>query len=83
VDGEMGVFNMRATHFNPLVIWQDFRKGEREVPRAERAQLLAQTNAYKQSPWLGPLRVAYRASEWGLAQFFLADNLVVIARKKK
>ncbi|HEX3800178.1 MAG TPA: class I SAM-dependent methyltransferase [Verrucomicrobiae bacterium] len=82
IERELSVFNVRTTHFNPLVIWQDFRRGEREVARAERSQLLARTNAYKQSPWLGPARAAYGFSEWGLARFFLADNLVAIARAR-
>ncbi len=82
VEREFAVLNLRSTHFNPVVIWQDFRRGQREIPRAERSQLLARTNAAKQSPWLAPLRLAYRASEGCLAQFLLADNLVVIARKK-
>ena len=69
------------SHFNPIVIWQDFRRGERDVPRAERSSLLKRTNAAKQSLRRFPLRLAYRAAEAILAQFKLADNLVLIGRK--
>ena len=66
VEREFTVLKLKSTHFNPLVIWQDFRGGGREVPRAERAQLLKRTNAYKQSPWMLPVQVAYRATEMAL-----------------
>jgi 2-polyprenyl-3-methyl-5-hydroxy-6-metoxy-1,4-benzoquinol methylase/Zn ribbon nucleic-acid-binding protein len=78
---ELSIVRVQSTHFNPIVIWQDFRRGERDVPRAERSSLLKRTNAAKQSPWLFPLRLAYRAAEAILAQFKLADNLVLIGRK--
>jgi 2-polyprenyl-3-methyl-5-hydroxy-6-metoxy-1,4-benzoquinol methylase len=78
---EFSVLSLRSTHFNPIVIWQDFRTGEREIPHAERSALLKRTNAAKQSPWLAPVRLAYRATEAALAQCLLADNLVIIAKK--
>jgi 2-polyprenyl-3-methyl-5-hydroxy-6-metoxy-1,4-benzoquinol methylase len=73
---------LTSMHFNPLVIWQDFRGGARDIPRAERAKLLKRTTGYKKSPWLGPVRLAYQAAELSLSRFFLADNVVVVARKK-
>jgi 2-polyprenyl-3-methyl-5-hydroxy-6-metoxy-1,4-benzoquinol methylase len=76
------VLKVKSTHFNPLVVWQDFRGGGREVPRAERAQLLKRTNAFKQSPWMFPLRAAYRVTEMALGTFLLSDNLVIIGQKK-
>ncbi len=82
VEREFTVLKLKSTHFNPLVIWQDFRGGGREVPRAERAQLLKRTNAYKQSPWMLPAKVAYRATELALGTVLMADNLVIIGRKK-
>jgi SAM-dependent methyltransferase len=71
-----------STHFNPLVIWRDYRGGARDIPRAERSQLLQRTTRYKKSPWLYPARLAYRAAEAGLGQFNLADNIVVVGRKR-
>ena len=79
---EFAVVKLKSTHFNPIVIWRDYRGGEREVPRAERASLLKRTNTYKQSPWMLPARIAYHAAESVLGVFKLADNLVVIGRKK-
>lgn len=79
---EFVVAEMRSIHFNPLVIWQDFRGGEREIPRAERVQLLKRTTGYKKSRWLWPVKVAYRAAEAALGSVFLADNVAVVGRKK-
>jgi len=81
VEQELLVLKLKSTHFNPLVIWQDFCGGGREVPRAERAQLLKRTNAYKQSPWMLPAKAAYRATEMALGMFLMADNLVIIGQK--
>jgi 2-polyprenyl-3-methyl-5-hydroxy-6-metoxy-1,4-benzoquinol methylase len=78
---EFTVVKLTSSHFNPIVIWQDLRRGSREVPRQERSQLLKRTNAYKQSPWLFPVRCAYRAGEAILASSMLADNLVAVCRK--
>jgi len=77
------VLKLKSTHFNPVVIWQDFRRGGREIPRAERSELLKRTNSLKQSPWLFPARLAYRGAESILGAFLLADNLVVVARKQE
>jgi hypothetical protein len=79
---EFSVMEMRSTHFNPLVIWQDFRGGEREVSRADRVKLLKRTTGYKKSRWLWPVKVAYRAAEAALSSVFLADNVAVVGRKK-
>ena len=82
VGREFTVVKLHATHFNPLVIWQDFHGGGREVPRAERAQLLKRTNAYKLSRWMFPLQAAYHATEVVLGTLLAADNLVIIGQKK-
>jgi 2-polyprenyl-3-methyl-5-hydroxy-6-metoxy-1,4-benzoquinol methylase len=76
------LLEVRATHFNPLVLWQDWQRPMGEVPDAERAGLLQRTNAMKQSRWMGPARVAYRLGEQLLAAFHLADNLVVVLQKR-
>jgi hypothetical protein len=65
------------------VIWRDFRGGEREIPRAERSQLLKRTTAYKQSRWMLPLKVGYKVSEEILGKFSMADNLIIVGRKKQ
>jgi 2-polyprenyl-3-methyl-5-hydroxy-6-metoxy-1,4-benzoquinol methylase len=79
---EFTIVDLKSTHFNPLVIWKDFRAGERAVPRAERSQLLKRTTAYKKSRWLLPIKICYQATEGVLGKFLMADNLVVVGRKK-
>jgi 2-polyprenyl-3-methyl-5-hydroxy-6-metoxy-1,4-benzoquinol methylase len=82
VSREFAVHAFKSTHFNPLVIYQDFRDGGREIARAERAQLLKRTNTYKKSAWMLPVRFCYRATEAALGKICLADNLAVIGRKQ-
>ncbi|MBP9902494.1 MAG: class I SAM-dependent methyltransferase [Verrucomicrobiota bacterium] len=72
----------RFTHFNPVVIWQDWRDNGREVSNAERGALLKRTTAYKQKGWMKPAKWAYRATENALAAFGLADNVVVVLKKR-
>jgi len=78
---EFTVVGMKSTHFNPIVIWQDFRGGERAISREERVKLLKRTTGYKQSKALVPVKVAYRAMESVLGKLFLADNVAVVGRK--
>jgi len=78
---EFSVAGMRSTHFNPLVIWKDFRGGERDISRAERVKLLKKTTSYKQSKWMRPVKAAYQTSEGVLAAFNLADNVAAVGRK--
>lgn len=73
---------LRTTHFNPIVIWQDWRRGGTEVSNPERGRLLKRTTGYKQNPWLWPVRMAYRGAEATLGKMGLADNLAVVLRKK-
>ncbi len=77
------VVEARGTHFNPLVLWQDWRRAEGEVPNAERAALLQRTTAYKQNRWLKPIKVLYAFAERTLAAFGLADNLAVVLRLRR
>jgi 2-polyprenyl-3-methyl-5-hydroxy-6-metoxy-1,4-benzoquinol methylase len=79
---EFSVVGRRSTHFNPLVIWQDFRGGEREISRADRIKLLKRTTGYKQSKWLQPVKMGYRAAEALLGGILMADNVAVVGRKK-
>lgn len=76
------IVGRQFTHFNPLVIWQDWRGGGREVPNVERGALLKRTTAYKQKAWLKPVRWAYGLAEKSLAVCGLADNLVFVLRKR-
>jgi 2-polyprenyl-3-methyl-5-hydroxy-6-metoxy-1,4-benzoquinol methylase len=74
---------LRSMHFNPLVIWNDFRHGGRDVPNAERAQLLQRTTAWKERPLLNPLKLLYRLVELGLGRLRLADNLAAVLSKRQ
>jgi len=76
------VVESRCTHFNPLVLWQDWRGRGEEVSNQERAALLKRTTAYKQKPWLKPVKALYRLTEQTLGAFGLADNLAMALRKK-
>jgi SAM-dependent methyltransferase len=73
---------VRFTHFNPIVVLQGWRRGGSEVSNAERGELLQRTTSYKQNSWLKPLKMVYSFAEKTLARFALADNLLVVLRKK-
>ncbi|MBN2507859.1 MAG: class I SAM-dependent methyltransferase [Verrucomicrobia bacterium] len=73
---------LQSTHFNPVVIWQDRRRGTGPVPEAERARLLRRTTAWKQARWLAPARWVYAAVERMLGRAGLADNLAIVLRKR-
>jgi hypothetical protein len=76
------VVSVRFTHFNPVVIWRDWRGRGRDVSNTERGELLKRTTAYKQQPWLAPIKWAYAVTEKSLASFGLADNVVVVVKKR-
>ena len=69
-------------HFNPIVIWQDFRNQGRDVSNVERAELLKRTTRYKQSTAMKPVKGLYRATEKILGSLKLADNLAVVLGKR-
>jgi 2-polyprenyl-3-methyl-5-hydroxy-6-metoxy-1,4-benzoquinol methylase len=71
-----------STHFNPLVLWQDWRSGKGFVPDEQRAQLLKRTTAYKRNPALKPVKLFLALAEAALATINLADNLVVVLQAK-
>jgi 2-polyprenyl-3-methyl-5-hydroxy-6-metoxy-1,4-benzoquinol methylase len=71
-----------SSHFNPVVICQDFRGRGEYVSDESRAALLKCTTAAKQNPLLKPVKYLYRVTEQILAQFNLADNLFIVLRKK-
>ena len=70
-----------STHFNPILVWQDWRGGGAEVSNTQRAALLQRTTAYKRNPLLKPLKAVYQLSETVLGAFNLADNLVAVMRR--
>jgi hypothetical protein len=72
---------MYNTHFNPLVIWQDWNSRGAPPSEAERAGLLKKTTALKQRSGLRPVKVLYHASERMLAAFCLADNLLIVLKR--
>lgn len=82
VGGQFQLLELRSTHFNPIVIAQDWRSGGREVSNSERGELLKRTTAYKQSAAMKPLKALYRLAEKTLGAFKLADNLAAVGRKR-
>jgi len=70
------------SHFNPAVLIQDFRRRTERVADQERARLLKRTTAWKQNPFLRPARWVYGCVERLLITMGLADNLVLVLRKK-
>ncbi|MCC7376513.1 MAG: methyltransferase domain-containing protein [Verrucomicrobiales bacterium] len=71
-----------GSHFNPMVIWQDWRRGTADVVSDhDRADLLRRTTRMKQSGWLRPAKVALGWVEGALAMAGLADNLWWVGRK--
>jgi len=73
---------LKSTHFNPVVLWQDWRRGEGRVPDAERARLLKRTTGWKQNSLMTPVKWMYTGIERILDLFRLADNLVVVLRRR-
>jgi 2-polyprenyl-3-methyl-5-hydroxy-6-metoxy-1,4-benzoquinol methylase len=71
---------LQSTHFNPVVLWQDWRRARESVPDEERAGLLKRTTAWKQNAALMPLRLAYGGLERFLGALRLADNLAAVLR---
>ena len=80
-ESSLKILALGSTHFNPVVIAQDFRRRDERVPDAERARLLKRTTAWKQNPALVPLRWLYHGMESCLGAVRLADNLILVAEK--
>ena len=81
VETRFAVIVLSSTHFNPIVIWQDWRGGGKDISNRERAELLRRTTSYKQNPLLKPVKALYKLAEKTLGALNLADNLVVVLRK--
>lgn len=82
VEPRFSVVECRFTHFNPIVLWQDWRGGGRDISNRERARLLQRTTAYKQNSLLLPIGGLYALGERALAALHLADNLAMVLRRK-
>ena len=82
VEARFSVIRFGSTHFNPIVIWQDWRGGGEEVSNRERAQLLQRTTAYKKNALLRPLKALYAIAEKTLGALTLADNLAAVLRRR-
>jgi 2-polyprenyl-3-methyl-5-hydroxy-6-metoxy-1,4-benzoquinol methylase len=80
--GGFEIAALRTTHFNPIVLWQDFRTGSSEVSDADRASLLRRTTRWKQLRLLWPVQKLYSGVEWLLGRAQLADNLIIVLRKR-
>jgi 2-polyprenyl-3-methyl-5-hydroxy-6-metoxy-1,4-benzoquinol methylase len=72
----------RSMHWNPIVLWQDWGRGGQNVSNSDRAKLLKRTNSWKQNPLLKPVKGLYMATETVLGRLRLADNLVLVLRRK-
>jgi 2-polyprenyl-3-methyl-5-hydroxy-6-metoxy-1,4-benzoquinol methylase len=75
------VVQATTMHFNPVVLWQDFRNKSRFVTDRDRANLLVKTNEMKRSAVLLPVRGLYAFVEKLLGKMALADNVVLVLRK--
>jgi 2-polyprenyl-3-methyl-5-hydroxy-6-metoxy-1,4-benzoquinol methylase len=74
------VVAVNFTHFNPIVIWQDWRRGGAEISNQERGQLLKRTTAYKENRALKPVKALYQFTENALSLFGLTDNVAAVLR---
>lgn len=78
----LSVVALGSSHFNPMVLLKDCRSSAARVSDRERAQLLKRTTGWKQNPLLEPARWIYSAMERLLVAGKLADNLVLVLRKR-
>jgi 2-polyprenyl-3-methyl-5-hydroxy-6-metoxy-1,4-benzoquinol methylase len=81
-ESAFAIVEMKSTHFNPVVLWLDRYGGTRRVPDDVRAALLKRTTAWKQNPLLTPMKWIYSGVERLLGRLRLADNLVIVLRRK-
>jgi 2-polyprenyl-3-methyl-5-hydroxy-6-metoxy-1,4-benzoquinol methylase len=72
---------LHNTHFNPLVIWQDWSSRGAPPSESHRAGLLKKTTALKQRRGLRPVKVLYQGAEGLLGALGLADNLLLVLER--
>ena len=82
LEGPFEIVASGSMHFNPIVIWQDFRGGGEFVSEQNRGALLKRTTTYKQNPVLRPIKIIYTGVERVLGSLGLADNLFIVLRRK-
>jgi 2-polyprenyl-3-methyl-5-hydroxy-6-metoxy-1,4-benzoquinol methylase len=82
LEARLGFVTLKSTHFNPLVIWQDWLRPAGRVEEGERAKLLKRTTVWKQKPVFKPIKLLYSGLEHVLGAFRLADNLILVLRRK-
>ena len=75
------VRHLTGMHFNPLVIWQDWKGPGELVSEPDRARLLKRTTALKQSPRGRPVKFLYHLCDRALSRLRLADNLVIVLQR--
>jgi 2-polyprenyl-3-methyl-5-hydroxy-6-metoxy-1,4-benzoquinol methylase len=77
------ITSVAYTHFNPVIIWQDWKSGGQDQPNEARGALLERTTKLKTNPRLKLLRPLYAAAEKALSAAHLADNLVMVLQKSR
>lgn len=82
LQNEFKIVHRGSMHFNPLVIYRDWKNPRDFVPDEERAKLLKRTTAYKQNPLMKPVKLALAATEKVLGTLTLADNIVVVLKRR-
>lgn len=79
---DLEVVELSTSHFNPVVLWQDWRHPVDRVPDRVRATLLQRTTRWKEDPRWRPARWIYSAVEGCLGKMGLADNIVVVLHRR-
>jgi ubiquinone/menaquinone biosynthesis C-methylase UbiE len=82
VENRFRIIHTHYSHFNPIVIWQDWRRRGKNVSNEERALLLARTNRMKQSSALALVRVLYKLTERVMGPMGITDNLTLVLEKR-
>jgi 2-polyprenyl-3-methyl-5-hydroxy-6-metoxy-1,4-benzoquinol methylase len=78
----LNLLEVTFTHFNPVIVWQDWRSGGQPVENEERAALLSRTTAWKRGRAGRMLGGLYLGTERLLRAAGWADNIVIIGQKK-
>ena len=79
---DLEVVEQRTTHLNPVILIQDWFRPRTYVQPEERARLLLRSNSWKASAMLSPLRWGYAFAERVLGTLGLADNCVMVLRRR-